>query len=115
MLSWVEGRQKTGYYKMKLLESKWLKFDVYLLKYPTGSSVPLHTDPVKGYEHHRINIVKHAKTGGHFALQEDYSETYGPMMTLTKKRFYKFRPDTQQHGVLRVFGTRYVLSIGWLK
>lgn len=116
MFKWKEGRQGTGYYKMKLFESKLLKLDVYILKMPPRSHVPLHTDPVKGYKHHRFNfILQNAEIGGYLRLywNLDDEEVW---ITNRKPRYQYFRPDTQKHAVTLIEGSksRYVLSIGWL-
>lgn len=105
---WIEGRQGSGYFKLKLLESKLFKFDVYLLKYPVGSYIDVHIDPSpEGYEHHRLNVIlKKPKKGGTFVL--DHVDQTG--------RIHKFRPDIQEHNLHRIeSGTRWVLSIGWLR
>lgn len=104
---WTKGRKNSGYYKIKLLESKWLKFDVYLLKYPEGSEIALHIDPAPtNYEHHRINLELNSDFSGGIPVVEGH----------VKGRAYRFRPDIQKHHVTEVVrGTRYVLSIGWLK
>ena len=107
-MNWIEGRQGSGYYKLKIFESKLLKMDCYILKYPEGSYIDVHKDPVpEPYEHHRLNVIlKKAEKGGTFLL--DYVEQTG--------RIHKFRPDIQEHNLHRIEkGIRYVLSIGWLK
>ncbi len=110
-MKWTEGRQGTGYYKMKIFGSKLLKFDVYLLKFPKNSYVPYHTDEVEGFQHHRINIIKNAKSGGHFYIRTGIGKS-----SLSRNIINKFRPDRQTHAVTRVTGgTRWVLSIGWLR
>lgn len=39
--------------------------DCYILKYPEGSEIPPHTDPVPGRKHWRMNVVlKRATVGG---------------------------------------------------
>ena len=106
---WMEGRQGSGYFKKKLLESKLFKFDVYLLKYPVGSYINKHTDPVKGYKHYRLNISLNDKFLGGAPNVEG-------KCIIENNFFYCFRPDLYEHSVNRIeFGTRYVLSIGWLK
>lgn len=109
-MKWQQGRQGTGYYKMKLFESKWLKFDMYLLKMPPKSHIPSHLDKVQGYKHNRLNIIlKRPKIGGHFFIWKDT----GPRIIWD--RIILFRPDLIEHAVSEVSGsTRYVLSIGWL-
>lgn len=65
---WQRGRQGTGYDKMLLLTARWpLPFDSYLLRYPEGSEIPPHTDPVGAGRHYRLNIVlKSPRAGGEF-------------------------------------------------
>ena len=53
--SWERGRQRSGYDKLLLLAGQ--RFDVYLLRFPVGSSVPRHRDPVDGARHLRLNVV----------------------------------------------------------
>lgn len=105
---WQEGRQGSGYFKLKLLESKLFKFDIYLLKFPVYSYIDWHVDPsVEGYEHHRLNLVLKKAEGGVF-LKFGYPET--------NSRINKFRPDLVRHSVTEVTkGTRWVLSFGWLR
>jgi hypothetical protein len=107
-MRWEEGRQGSGYYKLKLMESRFFKFDMYLLKFPEGSYIETHTDPApKDHDHHRLNIVlKRAKKGGRFVKSNNIQ--YG--------RVFKFRPDIEEHYVEDIEeGTRYVFSVGWLK
>ena len=111
---WENGRQNSGYLKMKIFESKLFKADCYILKYPKSSKIDPHTDEVEGHEHHRVNIIlKKAKLGGGFYTKRKFQ---------SQNRYYKrgrfnyFRPDKTIHGVgFMHLGTRYVLSIGWLK
>lgn len=109
-MKWQEGRQGTGYYKLKLFESKLLKLDVYLLKFPENSYISPHTDPsTLGYQHHRMNVIlKKAIKGGEFKKSYKRKEEYG--------RVIKFRPDIEEHFVSKIKkGSRWVLSVGWLK
>lgn len=82
---------------------------MWLVKYPQGSHIPTHLDPVDGFNHYRLNVIlQKAELGGEF-----YSECV--LMNLFN-RVYLFRPDKSRHGVGKVhLGTRYVLSIGWAK
>ncbi len=107
-LPWEEGRQKTGYKKIKLLESERLNFDCYLLYYPEGSEIPQHFDKVESGRHYRMNIVlKKADVGGDFVCQD---------VIFSKYRTNIFRPDIAEHSVTKIEkGYRLVLSIGWLK
>lgn len=105
-LRWESGRQQSGYHKLLILQAYWLvtPLDLYLLRYPPGSSIPQHNDPVPGYRHYRINIVlKKARSGGAFK---------GERVLLDWKRLKVFRSDFP-HEVLPITqGTRYVLFIG---
>lgn len=109
LFKWQEGRQKYAtYYKMLLATARWpLPFDIYILKYPQGSELPVHVDNVPLGKHHRLNIVlKKAVIGGEFV-----SGKHG----FTRQRVVYFRPDVELHGMTKILkGTRYVLSIGWV-
>lgn len=107
---WEAGRQGTGYQKLELL-SRWkyfsrVKWDLYLLRYPVGSGIPEHLDPLPGHRHYRLNIyLWNAQSGGN----PEHSDTI-----LTNRFFTLFRPDIAKHSVSKVtHGTRYVLSFGW--
>lgn len=105
---WQRGRQGTGYDKMLLATSPWpLPFDSYLIRYPEGSEIPPHTDPVADGRHYRLNVILRApRSGGEFVCQNPIIST---------RRIKVFRPDTCLHSVTRVVGgSRYVLSIGWV-
>jgi hypothetical protein len=106
---WQRGRQGTGYDKMLLLTAPWpIPFDSYLIRYPDGSEIPPHRDPVTNGKHYRLNVVlKAPRSGGDFVCAAPIFET---------KRVKFFRPDVSEHSVTRVSGgSRYVLSIGWLR
>lgn len=108
MLRWQRGRQDGGYDKLLLFQSKRLRCDCWLIRYPIGAYIPPHTDPtVSGFAHHRLNLViKKSKQGGYFICDDEWR----------KGRCFKFRPDIQVHSVTRVLGSnRYVLSFGWLR
>lgn len=110
-LRWKEGRQGTGYEKMLLATAKWpIPFDLYLLRYGEGAFVSPHIDPVPGHRHFRLNIfLKNAKFGGRFDLGVGKAIWSHPRAQL-------FRPDIYTHSVTKVLkGTRYVLSLGWLR
>ena len=105
---WQKGRQGTGYDKMLLLTASWpLRFDSYLIRYPVGSAIPPHTDPVQSGRHYRLNIVlKASPSGGEFICATPI---------YASRRIKLFRPDACEHSVTPVVGgTRYVLSIGWV-
>jgi hypothetical protein len=106
---WQKGRQGTGYDKMLLLTARWpLPFDSYLIRYPEGSEIPPHTDPVKAGKHYRLNVIlKSPKSGGEFTCANPIFAT---------KRIKLFRPDVCEHSVTRVVGgSRYVFSLGWVR
>ncbi len=109
LFRWERGRQQSGYDKMLLFGTLWpVKCDTYLLKFPEGSEIKPHTDPVRTGRHYRLNIVlKNAKEGGDFICQNPIYES---------KRIKLFRPDLCQHQVSKIIqGNRYLLSIGWIK
>ncbi|GGC63893.1 2OG-Fe(II) oxygenase [Undibacterium terreum] len=106
---WQRGRQGTGYDKMLLLTAPWpLPFDSYLIRYPEGSEIPPHTDPVQAGRHYRLNLIlKSPRAGGEFVCATPI---------YSSKRIKLFRPDACEHSVTRVEGgSRYVLSIGWVR
>jgi hypothetical protein len=105
---WQRGRQGSGYDKMLLATAKWpLPFDSYLIRYPEGSAIPPHTDPVQSGRHYRLNIIlKSPKSGGEFICATPIFAT---------KRIKLFRPDACEHSVTQVVGgSRYVFSLGWV-
>jgi hypothetical protein len=97
-LRWQPGRQGTGY--RKLLLTRGQDWDLYLIDYPPGTSVPVHTDPVPGRRHWRANLV----LAGERAFEGDSVLELGPLMV--------FRPDTTPHSVKKVTRRRLVLSLG---
>lgn len=105
----MAGRQSSGYYKLLLLKGSFpIFFDLYLLKFPTGSSIKPHIDKAKfGYNHYRLNIVlKRPKEGGIF-----HSEN----TILNTDRIKFFRPDIYTHHLTEIkSGTRLILSFGFL-
>jgi hypothetical protein len=107
-LPWEQGRQGTGYNKIKLFESKKWRYDGYLLYYPEGSEIPSHTDPVAAGRHYRLNIMlKKAKKGGEFICADPVFKCW---------RMSLFRPDVSPHAVSRIErGYRIMLSIGWVR
>lgn len=115
---WESGRQGSGYFKLKLFESWRLKCDCWLLKYPKGSYINWHQDPTPvKWEHHRLNIVLKRTSGGHFQTAANSISGIGDHYPTTSYgRIVYFRPDITRHRVTEVLeGTRYVLSIGWLR
>ena len=93
-LRWQRGRQNTGYDKL-------------LLRFPDGTEIPAHQDPVTGKRHYRLNIIlKRPRAGGEFVCANPIFET---------KRIKLFRSDVSVHPVTKVHGgSRYVLSLGWV-
>lgn len=107
-LRWRRGRQGTGYDKLLLAALPWpLPLDCYLIRYPVGSSIPLHVDPAGERRHFRLNIVlKASPKGGEFRCNDPLFES---------RRVKLFRPDISPHEVSEVeVAPRYVLSIGWI-
>jgi hypothetical protein len=105
---WQRGRQGSGYDKMLLLTARRpLRFDSYLIRYPEGSSIAPHTDPVAAGRHYRLNIVlRSPRIGGEFMCATPIFAT---------RRIKLFRPDICEHSVTKVEGgSRYVLSFGWV-
>lgn len=101
-----KGRQGSGYEKLKLWSIEKLKTDAYIIKYPEGSSITPHTDPVDGNKHYRLNLVlKRARVGGLFRCSM-------PILAVGQ-RLFVFRPDEQEHEVSTIEeGSRWVLSLG---
>jgi hypothetical protein len=57
-MRWQRGRQGTGYDKLLLLANPFfVPFDLYLLRFPDGTEIPPHQDPVTGKRHYRLNII----------------------------------------------------------
>jgi hypothetical protein len=113
LFRWAQGRQKGGYWKMALLPdrvSRALKADLWILRYPDGSSIPEHSDPVPGRRHWRLNVVLWApRAGGVFSCKAP-----GPKASFAfGQRVFLFRSDLCPHQVSRVEGgSRWVLSAG---
>lgn len=107
MFRWELGRQGSGYEKLRLFQFTWpIGTDCYLLRYPRGSYLPVHIDPLThGLRHFRINLtLKKASKGGHFAC-------LWPLFRIG--RLCIFRSDLAQHCMSRVEeGSRIVLSVG---
>lgn len=105
-----EGRQGTGYLKLKLFEfRKILKSDCYLLKFPEGSSIGEHVDPVSEGKHYRLNVVlKRPAVGGLLFCES-------PIFRLGERVCF-FRPDVSKHSVSKIEkGSRWVFSLGFLR
>lgn len=107
-LGWQQGRQGSGYEKISLLNiQRPFAVDAYIIRYPIGSEIPLHVDPVDKGQHFRLNIVlRQATVGGDFYCEKTLINT---------RRIKFFRPDAYRHSVSKVIkGSRYILSIGWV-
>ncbi len=108
-LRWRSGRQRSGYEKMLLFANPYfVPFDCYLLRFRPGAEIAEHTDPVSEKKHYRLNIIiRRARSGGEFICSDPIYES---------RRIKLFRPDRSPHAVTRVIeGTRYVLSVGWIR
>jgi hypothetical protein len=107
MFKWISGRQNTGYKKLKIFQ--FLNMDCYILKYNTGDYIPVHTDPVPGRKHYRLNItLKKAREGGHLYIQDVDN---GRWRAGGKICF--FRSDVCPHEVSPILsGNRVVLTLG---
>ncbi len=100
---WERGRQHSGYDKLLLLGGR--RFDTYLLRFPVGSSIPPHRDPVDGAGHLRLNLILvPARRGGEFDCER---------AIVDRPRIKLFRSDLATHSVSTIeAGTRWVLSLG---
>jgi hypothetical protein len=116
---WTAGRQGSGYKIFYMWN--WL-FDFLIIRYPTGSYIHWHNDPVPSpKKHHRINIVLwEAEEGGEFERIVAVDPMAWPDLKptrrfiKTKQRFVHFRPDIEDHMVHKITkGERWVLSLGW--
>jgi len=105
LFTWGRGRHDTGYKAFTLIYSKRFWLDCYLIRYPTGASIPLHKDPIKNGKMYRLNIeFWKPKEGGKFHSNTLFS-LFG--------RIHLFRPDIEEHYVTPVTkGERWVFSIG---
>lgn len=108
-MTWLPGRQESGYDKLLLCANPFLvPFDLYVLRYPTGSEIKPHKDPVQGKKHYRLNVeLWKADKGGEFTCKD-------PIVALPRIKL--FRPDMSAHSVSKIeSGKRYVLSLGWVR
>lgn len=97
-MRWEEGRQGTGYRKLRLGQGSF--WDLFLIDYPVGTSIPTHVDPVPGRRHWRANLR---------LLGED---TFEGKAAFRLGRLIVFRPDLTPHSVARVSRRRVLLSFG---
>jgi hypothetical protein len=95
---WQPGRQGTGYRKLLLASGR--RWDLYVLDYPPGTSIPTHVDPVPNRRHWRANLVM----WGDQSFEGDAVLRFG--------RLVVFRPDVMPHSVATVTRRRIVLSFG---
>lgn len=121
------GRQGTGYTKTPIPPThfqalrqdalRWLgvpqdtAHDCYLVKYETGSCIPLHRDDAPmAQEHHRLNaMVQMPLEGGELWVS-------GQPVSLNTRDCYLFRPDLDEHEVEKVLaGTRLIFTVGVLR
>ena len=98
MGTWQPGRQGTGYRKRLFAHGR--HWDLYLLDYPPGTSIPVHRDPVPGKKHWRVNLVLR----GEQTFEGRASFKCGPLVV--------FRPDITPHSVTVSKRRRLVLSFG---
>ena len=99
MVRWQDGRQVTGYKKLLLAQVGHF-FDVYLIDYPEGSSIPEHTDLIPGRSHYRLNIRLRG------------ADTFRGRAIARFGRVIFFRSD-RSHRVEAHFRRRTVLSFGF--
>ena len=109
LFCWRKGRQGTGYETMMLLWSRALRMDCCVIRYPIGTCIPPHRDPVSlSDRHYRLNVtLRRAAKGGELICERS-------ILRLGSLNF--FRPDLAEHQVTMIEeGTRYVFSIGWVR
>lgn len=108
-MKWEEGRQASGYQRLTFFHFIFplQGVDCHLIKFPTGSNIPPHVDPVGHGRHYRLNIIlKKAKAGGEFVCEDTIINWW---------RIKLFRPDIAEHSVTEITaGNRLVFSLGWL-
>lgn len=106
-MKWEQGRQGTGYEKLKIFQ--FLNMDCYILRYKVGDFIPTHKDPVPNRKHWRLNIeLKKAKVGGIFQYYDTSRNLW-----VTPGRISRFRSDIFKHRVSRIGkGSRVVLTFG---
>lgn len=104
---WVPGRQQDCQYKKFCLWSFKIfnfGFDGYILRYEAATTLPWHTDQIKG-KHWRLNIKVFGKA---------YFLVKGISRKLWHDRFIFFRPDLHAHS-LSVIKPTVKLSFGFAK
>ena len=101
-MKWQQGKLNTNYQKLVICNFGF--FDINLIKIPTGTTIPWHTDPIINKRHYRLNIdLIKPSVGGHFHGKSIWKL---PRITL-------IRPDIHPHNVSEIFrGHAIILSIG---
>lgn len=101
-MKWQQGRLNANYQKLTICNFSF--FDINLIKIPTHTQIPWHTDPIDNKRHYRLNIdLVKPKGGGHFIGRYLWK---CPRITV-------IRPDIHPHGVSEIFrGHALILSIG---
>lgn len=95
---WLKGRQGGKYEKKCLWQTRW--FDMYLIRFEKGFSLPYHKDPVGGRNHYRLNFLL---KGEDVFVGEHVFKFW---------RVVLFRAD-QLHGTRKLTRDRLLFSIGW--
>jgi hypothetical protein len=103
-LPWHPGRQKADYKKILIFLSKRLSMDCWLIYYPSGVSLPRHSDKIKGRDHYRYNFTIVRPSAGGELRSSSHIERNG--------RLDFFRSD-KPHWVTKTVGWRLVLSVGY--
>lgn len=106
-LRWKPGRLGGHYEKMMLIRSRLFQCDLYILRFPEGSHVKEHIDPVDNGRHYRANLtLRKPKEGGEIFI--DGTPIYeGSRLTI-------FRPDIQKHWMTKIIkGSVLILSFGF--
>lgn len=104
LFRWRPGRRNSGYSKMLLAGGR--TWDCWLLRYPVGSEVPLHHDPIPGRRHYRLNITLLGRA--------DDVELLGTAIA-RGHRWMLFRPDIVSHRLPTLARPRLDISIGWTR
>lgn len=109
---WQPGRQENAKYdKFCFLHFRIGRFgfDGYILHYPKGTRLPLHTDPIDG-KMWRLNITLSGKSM--FFLKRRGGRSVGWKSTMRRINF--FRPDIETHA-LTAYTQTFKLSLGFAK
>lgn len=111
--NWIPGRQNSGYFKYELFSLEWLLafspfskkvkkvgLDIYLLKFPSGVSVPTHKDPVYCGRHFRLNITLKGKA------------KFNGKTIFSFGRIVFFRSDINEHSLDKAEKEIIMFSVG---